>query len=530
MVSLYLEPSSLADAHAWIELHRAHGDAEETVRGCLRLMRQFPDSEELSGHALAALIGPGSVQGDLPADLLADLHSAMEDFFSRWPDSQLLRRVSAEDIKRLIAYMTDLVRVTPDQQRQRRELIVQLVLGKLPLGMLASVAGRSYAEVVLRRGVGALPAWHPDPAEHTHSIRTIREALDQAVAVDTTAAAVLDVLPAECRTAVVGTFRRLTTVDDALHDARSARDAPAARSTSTWIYDEHAQTGRLLDTSQEEADRLAEESQRLLQTIQGFHRQPRPASRLDPYLDNEAFTPWISLLDLAHAEGLPVWADDAALRALGRSVGLRAFSTPSVLHVLAERGSITPEQHEEALRALIRAHVADVPLHNTRLLEIAEDEQWAAGAAAVALGRPAAWINPHRAFDLLRSILQLVHIHRPQAVNDWLYQAVRGASYAIPDNPEAGNLLAAGILAATIQLTGAQGESAKIMLLVSRRALTDAAVDPESVGDPLPTTAQLLRNALSKALPYATASQYVLAVFADLDHHDRQTVLHTMLR
>jgi hypothetical protein len=115
-------------------------------------------------------------------------------------------------------------------------------------------------------------------------------------------------------------------------------------------------------------------------------------------------------------------------------------------------------------------------------------------------------------------------------VNDWLYLAVRGASYANTENPQAGNVLAAGILAATIQLTGAQGESAKIMLSATRRALADAAVDPESVGDPLPTTAQLLRNALNKALPHATASQYILAVFADLDDHDRYAVLQAMLR
>jgi tetratricopeptide (TPR) repeat protein len=525
-----LEPSGLADAHAWIELHREFSDAESTVRGCLRLMRQFPDSEELSVHALAALVGPGSVQGELPADLLAELHSAMDDFFTRWPDSQLLHRIGTENTEQLLAQMTESVRTTTEQRRQQRELTAQLMLGRLPLGVLAAAVGRSYAEVVLRRGVGVLPAWHPDPAEHASCIKSVGDGFSQGVVVDTTTAAVLDVLPEMTRTALITAFRQLIAVDDALHDARAARDALSPRIVGTLLYDEHAQVGRFIETLQEEAERLAEEAQHLVRTIEGFHRRPRPLSRIDPNLEDETFRPWASLLDLARSEDLAVWADDGPLRILARSINLRAFSTPAALQVLTERGDIAPEQHEQALRSLIQARVGDVPLDNTRLLEIAEDQQWAAGAVAVALGRPAVWIDPARAFDILRLILQAVRIHRPEAVNDWLYLAVRGASYTNPDNPQANIALTATILASAIYLTRAQGEPARVMLSATRRALADTAVDPDSVSDPLPATAQLLRDTLAKALPYAMASQYVLAVFASLEDDDLRVVRQTMLR
>src|SRR5439155_26541137 len=122
----------------------------------------------------------------------------------------------AEDHVTLLQRMTELVRTSREEAQHRREIEIALAYGRLPVGIIAAMARRSYAEVVVRRGTGRLHAQAAHPAEHRLDIEQARAAMDRPVAVDTTAAAVLLALPEPARRAATGCFRRTVTTVSAL--------------------------------------------------------------------------------------------------------------------------------------------------------------------------------------------------------------------------------------------------------------------------------------------------------------------------
>lgn len=148
-------------------------------------------------------------------------------------------------------------------------------------------------------------------------------------------------------------------------------------------------------------------------------------------------------MDLAAHRRAPLWIDDPFLRLVARQAGVAAFSTVAVLDRLVQHRLITAEQHEAAVRTLIKERIGDMPFDETRLLELAEDEAWRAGSVAVVFGRAATWTDPSRALRLFGRIVGLARAHNPQAVPAWLYQAVQGAAQtparpmAVPPSPPA---------------------------------------------------------------------------------------------
>jgi tetratricopeptide (TPR) repeat protein len=519
--------TTIPQAHAWIELHRRHGEAEQAVRGSLRLIRQFPDDEGVAGHAIAAVfVGH---REPLSEETLRDLHAAIDAFTTRWPDSTYFRRVSAEDAATLLQRMTELVRTSREEARYRREAEIALAYGQLPVGIASAMAGRSYAEVVVRRGLGRLHAQHPHPAEHRLDIEQARAALDGSVAVDTTAAAVLLALPASARRAAKGIFRRMVTTDSALRDASRGRDALAGLSTDTFGFDPDAGAARIFSIEPETAERMATEAELLVAEITAMYRRTPPPGHATPSAEGNPFDPWMPLLDLAKAESLPVWADDVALRILARQARLPAFSTPAVLAVLADTGRITGEEYQDARRALLAGRIGDAPLDEALLLEVAEEEGWKPGAAALALSSPASWATPN-AFPIYRRLVHAAHRSQPAGDSGWLYSAIRGAAFAFAHQPETVSRIAGVILAWTIDATNAAGKPVAELVAAARQAIRVPYVQPPNLPDPLAPAVETLRDGLAGTLPAHLAAQYILSLFSELADHDKSMVARLILQ
>lgn len=525
-----LDPVTELDARAWIEIHREHASGEVTVRGCLRLMRQFADSEEIRAAALAAVIAPGSRRDPIPADLLAEYHQAINDFTTTWPESKHFFVMTVpDDPSDLMAMMDDVVRVSPEQQHARRELATKIVLGNLPLGMLASAMHHSYAEVVLRRGIDVIPARHPDPDEHAVSVDTARRLRDTNVVVDTTALVVTALLPRTVITAARGAFR-LTTLDDVLADARAANASLSAQSPGRLVWDEESQRSWFVESDEHLAARLAEAAKALIEDIQQVRRVPRRPST-DERLESAELTPWLPLIELGKADGAALWSDDASMRVLARSMGVESFSTLAVLDLLEESGNLTSESRAEIDRVLLMNGVGDLPLLSKRdlLMSVAEEEQWRPGSVAVALSRPGMWIDPRRTVRETQLLLGAVVANAPQTVPGWMYRFTRGVAYAHLHQPETAHLAVAPILSTIALLSGAQGPSAAALVDAARTALRETGYFETGALDPVVPAAQLLYNALSTALPRQTAGQYVLGFAATLDPEDRDGIARMVL-
>jgi hypothetical protein len=152
---------------------------------------------------------------------------------------------------------------------------------------------------------------------------------------------------------------------------------------------------RIDETDEAEADRLAQDAERLDDQIETLTRGTTPPSErtFDEQWAGQLRTS-ASPLDLAEAEQAMLWSDDPVLRSLARGTGVRVTSTQAVLHRLLSASAITAEQHEACLRSLIKARIGNVALNEQRLFELAEDDNWHPASVAAALARLVTWADP----------------------------------------------------------------------------------------------------------------------------------------
>ncbi|MET7427301.1 hypothetical protein [Dactylosporangium sp. NPDC005555] len=524
-----LDPSNTADARAWIQLYRRRGQQVETVAGCLRLLRRFNDDEQFVAFTLTNVMLPWPEPVELPEQLRAQLANESEQFFQRWPGSPHLRRLQTGDLDQLRTDMITMTRRSSEDDLRWRRLSHGLARGQLPLGLLAAAARRSYAEICLRRGDGALPAHLPDRLEFIACVEAAEAAEDHDIVIDTPALAVLQVLPNDVRQAAMSRFARVLTSDNVMVDALAAKDALAFRSTSSMRYDELHDHLLLDETAEDEADRLADEAVRLHAAIEALTRRSIPTTQtLDESGAGELRT-WASVLDLALADGVVLWSDDPVLRAHARAVGVRAASTTAILHRLRAVGVLTAEQHEDCIRRLIKARIGHLPLNEQRLLELAEDDNWHPCAVGAALARPPFWADLRRSLTFYQRLIAQARIHAPSTLPNWLYAAVRGATILLP-RPDRATVVAAGLLAATIETAAAGGEQVEHLLVATRRALADTD-DPDQppAADPLPNATTLLRNTHAETSGHELAARIVITTFTALSEADKNTVIWTLL-
>jgi hypothetical protein len=208
---------------------------------------------------------------------------------------------------------------------------------------------------------------------------------------------------------------------------------------------------------------------------------------------------------------------------------LSATSTPSIVDYLAHTGQISSGHHEEVIRCLIKARVGDFPLNEHRLLELAEDDNWAPGCVTAALGRPAAWANAPRAAVFLDQLIAIIRNRRHQTIPYWLYVTVRAAA-ATGINTKAASELAARLLTITIHSARAQAPMVAQLVTAARSALAEADIpDRPPSPDPLRASALLLRDAYAKVIAPALATSYVLAAFSSIPEQDQRTVRLALL-
>ena len=157
-------------AKAWLAVHRREGLGEQLARGAVRLANQFPDDEGVVTAAVGAVLAPGPGRPDeneeLDEELLAEVQGLVSFYLERWPDGAIKSiSVDPEDPEGMLESIRQMVEVDPETARIRRSLQGRVARQELPLGVLASALHRSYTELLVKRGLGTLPASSPQPAE-----------------------------------------------------------------------------------------------------------------------------------------------------------------------------------------------------------------------------------------------------------------------------------------------------------------------------------------------------------------------------
>lgn len=536
-----LDHRNAQDARAALHLHRQNSAAEVTVRLAVQAARRYSDDEAFVASAAAVAMTAGAEDNALSDELAQDVRILTEDFVERFPDSERLWRIHEDSTEALIERMRDMLRVPDETRKARRELEVLIGRNNRPLGFLTTAAGASYAVALIQRTGMTLPAWDPDPIEHTTSVASAQAALGGTVTLEPSAAVALAALPAGIRPTLRGLFSRIIVTTDALDDARSARDRfNIGGRSGTISLDERTGQLNLQELTDEMADHYQAEADAILNILRAATLTPtpprqRPAAQAavspgepDDELDIGP-APWLSAHDHALTSGTPLWSDDATLRNYIRKAGGAAFSTRALIDAAVNAGHLDRDQADTAIRKLLHARIAAAPLIGDHILEMAEEEQWAVGAAAIHLNRPAHWQQPVTAYATYRAVLTQIRTHQPNAAADWLYLAARGLALALAPTPDAAITPVAALLAATIADTGAVGTAACRLLEATRLALAEHHPDPDAHPDPLLACASILYKPMAATLGEATAAQFLSATFAACDDIDRSAITRWLL-
>ena len=495
-------------------------------RAVVDVGQKFPDDEDVQAEAIFTVLSPDSRDSaTLPAATQARFDDLFHRFFEKWPHSARLRQFSAVDVHALVSQMEELIRPTQEEKRLRAEIADQLARNTLPWATLSAITSRTYSEIVVVRAGGVLPA-HTSDATETLMCRTAaKAAIDKSVVIDLSTAAVLLEIP-EVADRLIGQFERLMISEQQRLDAIRAEFQLRSRSTSSWVYDEQSDRGRLINITPEAAEERHRKVTALLALINRCRVTSINTNARMEAMGELAVSTWVTTVECAAQSGSPFWCDDVALRAAARSIGVAAFSTPALLDALVESEELTAEQREDATRTFIEALIGDFPIDQIRLSRLATKYHGAAYPTGTVFSRSAAWAKFVDSYQTWCALVNQSTSEDRRHACDWLYYAVLGVTRAQPD-AKLRKVPAAILLSATISYVSDYPDEVEKCVVAARSGLA-AAGGESATDDPLAHAVALLRASLANLVGITEATSYVSRAFSNLQAEDRQTVLQVL--
>lgn len=532
------EIHSESDARTWLQAMVAIPWTEPIATQGLTLAIRFKDNPALATailtHLIQATAGAETSEpkqesfedrdrtSDRRPKVSDDVHrrafEALEDLQRRHGEATGVTHLEGTTDE-LIEQMTAMLK--RQQAGPFRELQEMAQAARVPVGLLATGRGRSYALGLVQQGFGALLAAAPDDSEHDAEVMVAASAMNGSVVVDLSSL----LLTSQMRdgSSLRGRFARLAIAAAARRDVLRAiievRGLSASPGTVGW--DPRSERIALYELSAADYARYVRRADALESVAASTIAGVADVSQLFPDLPGkERDGSWLQPIQLAHDMDAPLWSDDLGQRRLARSVGVRAFGTPALTDALNNAEIGAPEPTKDEIERLIKARqdqvreyvsegVVDVPLHLDDVVALASVEQWAPGPAAFALSRPSWWawqVNPLSDWgQIARHIVD----NRNDALPAWWYAAMHGAAQAYTDPHYASTMLT---VIATI--SGSVGPTPDPTLVAN--ALRDAVeiATTRSLDDPLPQLA-LVSRALSKSGHIGDPDQFTADVLTE---------------
>jgi tetratricopeptide (TPR) repeat protein len=387
--------------------------------------------------------------------------------------------------------------------------------GRLPLGALASAAGRTVTEIIARGGIGYLPAGAADPLVQREERAAAVDALGQDVVVELSAGYIAGLVPGVWDRAV-GSFARLFVGEHSLADLVGAEDALDLPREHSLSWNIEAEQPLLVEHDPKIEGEVASAVRELAARLRSCDRVAVPTIELDGRaFELERFGVQLDAIEAARRTGATLYCDDRVLRAMARQAGVRTFGTIALLKALRDVGDLSETAHGQAFQELRRNFVADLPFDEAALRELALEEELDPRAAAFQLTRSTAWVDPARTFELFDWCLDRLQ-DAPSQFPGWLAALTLGAgSVAGPRGSEvAAAYLARGILTLSLDPEDMAG---------AVEAARDAA---SHIGgsDPLVDSVHKLYVVLTGTVGRLLAVARIESAFTELDDNDRDQV------
>jgi hypothetical protein len=413
------------------EIHLQHlsGDMtagvsqEEVLSLALEVAQAFPDDEAIVGTALMTSF---AMPAEDPPDplLMTKARQLQQRFFERFPESELIRAVPVDDS---FSGLKDILRETLAPGAQLTEQMRRgVAAGQIPLSCYTTSLQRSYAEGLIRNAAGCYVIRAADDAINDTEIQVAKESLDGSVVIDTSALYLSE--------AVLGSMTKLAERFDHVFIATPQRDDIVAsrlnlmvRSSGSLGWDPILERPALVEHPKELTDRWAEDADRLASALAYLEVLPDP-----PYNDDQRNRLWSSPIRLAKERGIPVIADDAALRAVARSEGVAAFGSLQLLYALAMDGVVSNDAIDEAYERLMLVRAAELPVMD-RIVQLAEASDWSpASYASFLLTRPGLWVPLDRGIRSYMEVVRRMPKSDCPTIAGWYSSALYGLCWVVP--------------------------------------------------------------------------------------------------
>ncbi len=512
-----LEPSDAQQARAWVELHFRHRHITPAiVDRAVDLLARWPDDEALN-HAVMQLVLVGGASLELPEATAARARTAVTDILDRFPGHAI--QLDATDPNTLVANLRTML----SERHERAAKAVRMITEQSqPYGLLANAAGRLYAEILILRGAGCLPAHPAAPDLAAQEEAAAHTALDGPVVLDTSTLHLAALVPDRWPD-LAGAFTSVAFPLPAAADLLATRDLLAQRTTDTLGLDPTTGKLQLLEDTPEHVAELA--ARAAWMTTQANELDWVPYDRLARLadLDGDRTRPWLAAVDLAATRQQPLYCDDLGLRRLATYLGVPTFGTVALLGALVAAGRLPTDALSTAIGELAPYRVVDLPVDPARLRALAVKEGWAPVPAAYPLTRPAIW---QQHLDIARDFYQEGCRRASQlgdeALTGWLQAAALGLTRTVA-TPYRTTVLGR-LLTATVLGVHAHPDRFAVLLTGARRAATEV-----EASDPLPATVRELYTAFGQGMAPDAAARHMLLLCTALPAADRQLVTRVLL-
>lgn len=520
-----LKPRDEQEGLLAVNLYRLGPESPEAVRSVLDLADLFAASEQVSATAFMAA-HEIAADLELPANLLGRLRTASENFFQRFPESEMLRRIEVDDD---FKSLTDSLENTLAPGADQLEGVVQgVIAGRLPYGLLSAFAGRTYAEALIKKAAGFLPVASADESILSVEREAAEEALNGAVVAEASALHVLDFVGIDSGE-LLANFSRVLVPDVVLDDAIAAREFLSLRSTAMMGWDAQSNRPTLTEFSDEQAQAWAVDAVALVDLIRAYCVVfASDGPNQGRWAVSERASPWAVPAEAAREKGLPLYSDDFVLRAMARSEGVPAFGMLSLLSALAGKDQLSKVSLREAVMSLRRNYAADLPFDAEQIMALAAEDGWQAGPGALPLTRPAYWQDLQQGFSLYRDCLEEVLRHNETSVPAWCAAATLGFARGWPDAlvaRRAGRILAFTVLMSCVQSSGLRVDLFPLVLRAARQAARKL-----GVRDTLPIAVETLKETMEETFGVSQAAPIFAKLVEGLEAEDRTVALQVFLR
>lgn len=512
-------PKAAEEVKVWANLAIRYDPGDASISAICDLAREWLHDEDVSAH-LIMLIHTRTSGKSPNEETVKIVQEVTEAFVSAYPDSRRLMRYEWSGVP-------DFERIVKDKlasgAKQRRELARQVYLTNQPIGLLSSVSGRGYLEVLMLGAGGVLPIEVVDAQRRDHERELAKSALNNAVVVDVSFLNTLRILGWDLWDRIRPHFSGILIPEPGAIDVHLSAESFEARSEA-WIGWDPEEQRMIADTlSLDVVDRLADESGRISELVRSLDVRPVMEFRVLEDFDGPDFASWLSAVELAAQQGLPLIADDVVLRAIARVKSVSAFSSVAVLHSLQEAGELSEPEVESAIDVLRAQRAVDLSFDGTKVLKLAEDEGWVPGAAAVPFTRTALWRQEEsEALETFVGILSQVSVNLPEALGGWLAAGIHGAASGRPF-AEAQDVAGRFLGSVIFDFGRAHLDVIPDLVSAARNACRELGLNQRL--DPLRVAVDLLWTAYQQHLDLADPSSVIQIVLGSLSQDDQLVVI-----